>query len=54
MISVCDALNDSKCEATTIYDVVGTEVGNKDKIKKLSQKVIFFKSIVLILNSTYV
>ena len=37
MISVCDTLNDSKCEARTMYDVVDIEHAeddNKVKIKK--------------------
>ena len=35
MIIVYDALNDSKCEATSIYDVVDTEGDDKVKIKKV-------------------
>ena len=52
MISVCDALNDGKCEARTIYDMVGTGGENKVKIKKLFQTILLVKSTVLILNYT--
>ena len=41
MNSVCDVLNNSKCEARTIYNVVGTEGDNEVKIKKYAQTVVF-------------